>query len=136
MAIDSLGQSAVAQTSNIQSSGIGQDDFIKILMTQLTYQDPLKPLDNQQFIAQMAQFTSLEESKQLNDKVDSLLSMQSASQSIGLIGKTVEVASGGASSTGQVTTITFSSGQPRLTVQIPNVGALTDVSLSQISLIK
>lgn len=136
MAIDSLGQAAVAQTSNIQSSGIGQDDFIKILMTQLTYQDPLKPLDNQQFIAQMAQFTSLEESKQMNDKIDTLLSMQSASQSIGLIGKTVEVASGGASSTGQVTTITFSSGQPRLTVQIPNVGPLTDVSLSEISLIR
>ena len=136
MAIDSLGQSAVAQASNIQPTGIGQDDFIKILLTQLTYQDPLKPLDNQQFIAQMAQFTSLEESKQLNDKVDSLLSMQSASQSIGLIGKTVEVANGGASSTGQVTTITFSSGQPQLTVQIPNVGALTDISLSQVSLVR
>ena len=74
-----------------QPAAFGLQDFMKILLTQLTYQDPLKPMDNQQFMSQIAQFTTLEQSQQLNDKIDRLLAIQSATQSIGLIGKTVDV---------------------------------------------
>lgn len=55
---------------------------MKILLTQLTYQDPLKPMDNQQFMAQMAQFTSLEQTQQLNQKMATLISNQAALQSV------------------------------------------------------
>jgi len=53
-----------------QPASLGLQDFMKILLTQLTYQDPLKPMDNQQFMSQIAQFTTLEQSQQLNEKID------------------------------------------------------------------
>ena len=55
MSIDSVGASG----TNLRANGMNQEDFLKILLTQLTYQDPMKPMDNQEFMAQMAQFTSL-----------------------------------------------------------------------------
>ncbi len=135
MAISTIGGGAENPTSATQSSTINQDDFLKILLTQLNYQDPLKPLDNQQFLAQMAQFSSLEQSRQLNERVDTLLQIQSSTQSIGLLGKTVDIATSTGTVTGQVTTLTFKDGQPAMTLK---VGAqfLTDISLSQIVLIR
>lgn len=135
MAIDSIG-SVSANASTLQASGIGQDDFMKILLTQLSFQDPLKPMDNQQFIAQMAQFTSLEQMRQLNEKSDSLLSIQSATQSIGLLGKTVGVETPSGSKVGTVKDITFASGFPQLVVDAGTAGVLTGVSLSQVTLVR
>ena len=45
---------------------LGKDAFFKLLIKQLQYQDPLQPMDNQAFIAQMAQFTTLEQMQNLN----------------------------------------------------------------------
>lgn len=119
-----------------QTKGITQDDFLRILSTQLTFQDPLKPIDNQQFMAQMAQFSSLEQSRAANEKMDTLLSLQSASQSVGLIGKTVEVQTSSGTSAGEVTTISFSSGPPVLTVRTASGELLTNISPSQVSLVR
>lgn len=140
MATSAVGVSTTTTNTNLQASGIGQEDFMKILLTQLTYQDPLKPMDNQQFIAQLAQFTSLEQTRQLNDRVDTLLAIQGATQSIGLIGKTVEVSTTNGTtngtSVGTVTTINFAQGQPQLTLQLANGQFLTQINPSQISLIR
>src|SRR5688572_24054510 len=84
MAIESIG-AIVDNPAAIRNAGLGQEDFLKVLLTQLSFQDPLKPLDNQEFIAQMAQFTNLELTRQQNDRVESLLTIQSATQAIGLI---------------------------------------------------
>jgi flagellar basal-body rod modification protein FlgD len=46
-------------TSTTGPKELGQDEFLKLLVTQLQYQDPLKPLENQDFIAQTAQFSQL-----------------------------------------------------------------------------
>jgi len=120
-----------------QVNGVSLQDFLKILTSQLSNQDPLKPLDNQEFIAQMAQFSTLEQSRQLNEKIDQLLAMQSATQSVGLLGKTVDVvnADGGLVS-GQVTALNLSSGQPQLTILTSEGAALTGVGMSQIATIR
>jgi flagellar basal-body rod modification protein FlgD len=135
-AVESIGGLS-AGTASAQVNSLGLDDFMKILLTQLTYQDPLKPMDNQQFIAQLAQFTSLQQTRDSNQSLQQLLTVQSATQSIGLLGKTVEVqGDDGSSSTGQVTTLRFSNGQPLLTITASNGGVMTDVPLSRISLVR
>lgn len=58
------------------SSDLGKDEFIKILMTQLQNQDPLNPMQDQEFIAQMAQFSSLEQMMNMASSIDSLVQNQ------------------------------------------------------------
>lgn len=135
MAVESIG-SVINDPAAIRNAGLGQEDFLKVLLTQFQFQDPLKPLDNQEFIAQIAQFTNLELTRQENDRIDSLLTIQSATQAIGLIGKTVEVQTATGSQVGSVTTITFRNGAPVATVKTDTGAFLTDVSLSQIFLVR
>lgn len=115
-----------------QSSNIGIQDFLKILTTQLNNQDPLKPVDNQEFVAQIAQFATLEQSRQLNVKIEELLSVQSSTQSIGLLGKTVDINQNGFVVTGRVSALALASGQPLMTVTTASGAFQNDVSLSQI----
>lgn len=135
MAIESIGQAA--NTSTVpKNATLGQDDFLKILLTQLQFQDPLKPLDNREFMAQMAQFTTLEISRQQNEMTDMLLKIQSAGQALGLIGKTVEVNTDSGSQVGSVTTVTFQNSTPVMTVKKTDGSFLTDVRLAQIVLVR
>jgi len=115
-----------------QPASLGLQDFMKILLTQLTYQDPLKPMDNQQFMSQIAQFTTLEQSQQLNEKIDRLLAIQSATQSIGLIGKTVDVNGQAGPFSGVVTALSLSTGDPQLTVRTSDGGFVTGIALGQV----
>jgi flagellar basal-body rod modification protein FlgD len=64
---------------------LGKDDFLKLLITQLTQQDPTNPMKDQDFIAQMAQFSSLEQMK----NISSGISRMEAKQSYSLVGKVV-----------------------------------------------
>jgi len=137
MAVQALGGINTAQTPDLTQTVVNQQDFLKILLTQLTFQDPLKPVDNEQFIAQLAQFTNLEQTRELTDGVNTLLSIQATAQSIGLLGKTVDVATASGAVTGTVTTIQFVSGQPAVTVKPVNGGSdLTGIGLSQITLVR
>ena len=121
MAIESIGAPPQATSAQLlQTASLGQNDFLRILLTELKFQDPLKPQDNKEFIAQLAQFSGLELNRQANDKADTLLTFQSVSQAVGLIGKTVDVQTGnGTPATGIVTTVTFQNGQPLLQVKRP-----------------
>jgi len=135
MAIGSLGNTANDMQALSQSS-LSQNDLFRILMTQLKFQDPLKPTDNAQFIAQLAQFTSLDQARQTNENIQSLLQMQATNQSVGLIGRTVEVLTDGGNQVGQVTTISFNQGTPLLTVKISENNVMPNISLSQVQTIR
>lgn len=73
---------------------MGQADFLKLLTTQMQNQDPTNPVDNTKMIADMAQFSSLEAMKQLNDTVSSMSQMFKVNQAVQasmLVGKDVVV---------------------------------------------
>lgn len=129
MAIDTVSSAASA----LQGNSMGMEDFMKILLTQLTYQDPLKPMDNQEFMAQMAQFTSLEQTQQLNEKMTQLVANQAALQSVGLIGRTVDLAvANGATLTGTVSALSLSGESPELRVTTSSGAEISGISLSQV----
>ena len=80
-----------SQSTNTQrKTALTQQDFMNLLMKQLQYQDPLAPMDNYQMATQMAQFQTVQA---LNDMTQLLQNQQASSnlQSVGLIGKKVEV---------------------------------------------
>lgn len=57
---------------------LGQDAFLRLLLTQLAHQDPLSPMDSMEFTAQLSQFSQLEQMVDFNEKLDSLLLYQSS----------------------------------------------------------
>ncbi len=93
---DSIGTSNIwpyYSTQNVQAAArkpvkeLGKDQFLQILVTQLRNQDPMQPLQDKEFIAQMAQFSSLEQTMNMSKEISSL--RQSAGMAAGLIGKEV-----------------------------------------------
>ncbi|GFZ83932.1 hypothetical protein GCM10008018_32290 [Paenibacillus marchantiophytorum] len=109
-----------AKTKQKDNNTLGKDDFLKILITQLQNQDPTQPLQDKEFIAQMAQFTSVEQLTNMAGEMK--LMRQSLGFVSGLIGKSVtwtDIDSSGASSekTGIVDSITFKDGNQYATVK-------------------
>jgi flagellar basal-body rod modification protein FlgD len=79
---------ATTQSSD-ELSGLGEGAFIKLLLAQLQNQDPLKPMEDKEFIAQLAQFNSLNQLTQMNKTLEELMTAQALGQGSALIGKTV-----------------------------------------------
>lgn len=69
---------------------LGKDAFLKLLITQLKYQDPLDPLDDKEFVAQMAQFNSLEQMQNMNSNLERLIDSGRLAEASSLIGKQIE----------------------------------------------
>jgi flagellar basal-body rod modification protein FlgD len=130
--------SPVSSSTASQSSAFGLDfqSLLSIILTELTYQDPLKPVDNFEFVSQLAQFSQLQQSQTLNDQVTSLLAAQAATQATGLIGKTVDVLGGVTPVSGQVTAVSFTSGQPLITITTPDDQTITNISIADISQVR
>jgi flagellar basal-body rod modification protein FlgD len=131
-----ISTTSIGGATAAQSSNIGIQDFLKILTAQLNNQDPLKPVDNQEFVAQIAQFATLEQSRELNAKIDQLLTAQSSTQSIGMLGKTIDIQVNGVSSSGKVTALAVDSGQPLLTITTTAGQVQSGISLSQVITIR
>lgn len=128
----------IAATSATSQSAYGLDfqSLLKIIMTQLTYQDPLKPVDNFQFVSQLAQFSQLQQSQTLNDQITSLLTAQSMSQATSLLGRTVDFTSETQQLTGTVQSISLSTGSPELTIKTADGTLMANVSLADIATIR
>jgi len=75
---------------------LGQEQFLKLMTTQLTHQDPTKPMENGDFLAQMAQFSTVEGIGDLNESFQAFAGSMTSSQSLeaaGLVGRSVSVPS-------------------------------------------
>jgi flagellar basal-body rod modification protein FlgD len=71
------------------SNEMGRDQFLQLLVTQLKNQDPLDPVKNEEFIAQLAQFSTLEGMQKLNASFSDLLALQQLTEGANLIGKVI-----------------------------------------------
>jgi len=85
---------------------LGKDDFLKILITQLSYQDPTAPMDDKQFIAQMAQFSTLQQMTSMADDFSKLTSMLMGNEASTALGRNVEISAGERTIQGLVQAVT------------------------------
>jgi len=137
MAVESIGANLTNSAAALQNAGLSQQDFLKVLTTQLQFQDPLKPMDNDQFLAQMAQFSTLGLMQEQNGATNSLLTIQAASQTVGLLGKSVQVNTSTGVATGSVSSITFQAdGTPQLSIKLADGTVLTGIGVSQVTVVQ
>ena len=102
------GNNNAAKTKTSQD--LRKDDFLKLLVTQLKYPDPMSPMEDKEFISQMAQFTSLEQMKNMNNSVQ-------ITQATSFIGKQVTWAdSQGNEVSGVVKSVKIVNGEARVLV--------------------
>ena len=119
-----------AAVSNPNGS-LGKDDFLKLLVTQLQNQDPMNPMDEKDFMGQMAQFSTLEQITNLVTATNSTGFAGQVSQSVALIGHQVTWStSDGTSGSGQVQTVTINGGNIELTVDGQRVSPSDIVQVS------
>ena len=146
--------SATTSTTTVNdASSLGKDDFLKLLITQLQSQDPTNPMDDKEFISQMASFSSLEQMQNLNKNFESLSSTITNSllpqlllqQSSNLIGKQVSYPGtddkgNSVTLTGLVDKITVKEGKPYCSINgkevdaslITEIGAASDTQLDDL----
>lgn len=130
--------SANAATSDTATSafGLSFDSLLKIVLTQLTYQDPLKPMDNFQFVSQLAQFSQIQQGQTMSDSLSNLVSAQSTLQATGLLGKQVDFPAGAATVSGTVTSVVFNNGTPSVTIETPDKQTISNISITDIQQIR
>ncbi len=130
--VSSALSSAVSSVTGSNSQFVSEDTFLQLLITELKNQDPLNPQDSSQFVAQLAQFSSLEQMTSMSTEMETVLE----NSAVSLIGQTVTVADSSVTSgyvTGKVTGIVYYSNGPAVQVNgtnyplsdVQNVGDIT-----------
>ena len=123
---------SVTPVNTATNNHINQQDFLRILLTQLNAQDPLKPMDNGAFVAQLAQFSQLESAQQTSASLNQLVALQTATQSVALLGKSVDVLGNAGFTSGQVTGLSVSGTSQTLTVHPASGADVTGVARSAV----
>jgi len=102
-----------------RGENLGMNEFLQLLTTQLSHQDPAAPVEDKEFIAQMAQFSSLKEMTNMAASMSRLTAILSGSEAAGALGKSVEILQGDNIVHGTVNAITRpieSGGMPQVLV--------------------
>lgn len=139
MSVDAIGVVTSSTSATPANVGISETQFLQILLTQLQFQDPLKPVDNTEFVAQLAQFSALQINQSVSNEINTSLTVQAGQQAIGLLGKKVTVNStstgSGGSATGTVSAVSItSSGDAQLSVTTGgSSGVLNNLELSDVT---
>ncbi|WP_245926252.1 flagellar hook capping FlgD N-terminal domain-containing protein [Sulfoacidibacillus thermotolerans] len=118
------GTTSTSTTSTTSTDQLGKNAFLQLLVTQMKYQDPLSPQSNTQFIAQLAQFSSLEQmtnvaqgEQNLIADLQALQTSQSLTGALQLLGATVTVmTSNGSQTSGTVTAVQTSGSAPTVMI--------------------
>jgi flagellar basal-body rod modification protein FlgD len=131
--LNTIGDATNVSTAAPKAAGgaLGKDDFLKLFVTQLQHQDPMNPSDNSEFMAQMAQFSTLEQITNLSNATSQMVFANQVGQSVGLIGRTVTYdKADGTSATGVATAINIDNGSILVTVGADQVepGSIRNVA--------
>lgn len=111
--------SGVAADTNVSNpaAALGEDSFLKLLVAQMQYQDPMSPSDNQQFIQEQATFSTVEALNNIKSTMSQMQTSEQFAQGVALIGKNVTyVGSDGTVGSGAVTAVSNASGSVMLNV--------------------
>ena len=92
--------------TRVAKNEMGKDEFLQILITQLTNQDPTEPMKDREFIAQMAQFSTLEQMTNMSDEFRQLGALLQSGQAVSLLGKNVDINLGASTISGVVQEVT------------------------------
>ena len=100
--------------AQLDGYALGQDAFLKLLITQIQMQDPIEPLSATEYVAQLAQFSTVEQLQSTNIRLSVLCQAQATSQALLLVGRNVATSDDAVS--GLVEAVIFSDGQPKLLI--------------------
>lgn len=104
-------------TAKTHKTALGQDDFLKLLAVQFQQQDPMKPMEDTAFIAQMAQFTALDQSSSTLAQIKQMSAQQDIVTANSYIGRHVTLDAGNDQTvSGDVSGVEMTDGSPRLVV--------------------
>lgn len=113
---------------------LGKDEFLKLLLTELKYQDAQDPVKDKEFIAQMAQFSSLEQTTNLVEAFDKMAARANNNEALGMLGSVVSAVDpdSGAIIEGLVTSLKLNAEDPELSV-LTNDQKVKVVKLSEVN---
>jgi len=125
------------------SDGLNSDfalnfqDYLKLLVTEISNQDPLNPVDNKEFITQLATYSQLNMMDVISKSLNDLSARVSRQESISMLGKEVEVeAQSGSNLIGEIISVNTSSSIPSFTVRTSDGEFLSNINMSSIKLVR